>query len=37
MLILVGIPLAYARVATGGIALPMLIHFLHNAIILGLE
>jgi membrane protease YdiL (CAAX protease family) len=37
MLIVVGIPLAYARVATGGIALPMLIHFLHNAIILGLE
>jgi membrane protease YdiL (CAAX protease family) len=37
MLILVGIPLAYARVASGGIALPMLLHFLHNAIILGLQ
>ena len=37
MLILVGVPLAYARVASGGIALPMLLHFLHNAIILVLE
>jgi CAAX protease family protein len=37
MLMLVGIPLAYARVASGGLALPMLLHFLHNAIILGLD
>jgi membrane protease YdiL (CAAX protease family) len=37
MLILVGVPLAYARVVSGGIALPMLLHFLHNAIILVLD
>jgi membrane protease YdiL (CAAX protease family) len=37
MLGLVGVPLAYARVATGGLALPMAMHFLHNAIILFLE
>lgn len=37
MLILVGIPLGYARVLSGSMALPMLIHFLHNAIILVLE
>ena len=33
MLILVGVPLAYARVWSGGLALPMAMHFLHNAII----
>jgi len=37
MLILVGVPLAYARVTSGSLALPMLIHFLHNGIILVLE
>jgi membrane protease YdiL (CAAX protease family) len=37
MLILVGIPLGYARVMSGSLALPMLIHFLHNGIITVLE
>jgi membrane protease YdiL (CAAX protease family) len=37
MLILVGVPLGYARVLSGSMALPMLIHFLHNAIILVME
>jgi membrane protease YdiL (CAAX protease family) len=34
MLGLVGVPLAYARVASGRLALPMVLHFLHNWIIL---
>jgi len=34
MLALVGVPLAYARVYSGRLLLPMLLHFLHNAIIL---
>ena len=37
MLIVVGIPLGYARVLSGSLALPMLIHFLHNGIILVME
>lgn len=37
MLIVVGIPLGYARVLSGSLALPMLIHFLHNGIITVLE
>jgi membrane protease YdiL (CAAX protease family) len=37
MLILVGVPLGYARAVSGNLALPMLIHFLHNGIILVLE
>ena len=37
MLILVGVPLGYARVASGSLALPMLMHFLHNGIILVME
>jgi uncharacterized protein len=37
MLILVGVPLGYARVVSGSLALPMLIHFLHNGIILVME
>jgi membrane protease YdiL (CAAX protease family) len=37
MLILVGIPLGYARVLSGSLALPMLIHFLHNGIITVME
>jgi membrane protease YdiL (CAAX protease family) len=37
MLILVGVPLGYARVLSGNLAMPMLIHFLHNGIIIVLE
>jgi membrane protease YdiL (CAAX protease family) len=37
MLILVGVPLGYARVMSGNLLLPMLIHFLHNGIILVLD
>jgi membrane protease YdiL (CAAX protease family) len=37
VLILMGIVLGYARVASGGMVLPMLIHLLHNAAVLGLE
>jgi len=33
MLGLVGVPLAYARVCSGTLALPMLLHFLHNWVI----
>jgi uncharacterized protein len=33
MLALVGVALGYARVASGGLALPMLLHFLHNFVI----
>jgi membrane protease YdiL (CAAX protease family) len=37
MLILVGIPLGYARVTSGYLALPMLMHFLHNAVVVALD
>jgi membrane protease YdiL (CAAX protease family) len=33
MLALVGVPLAYARVASGSLALPMVLHFLHNLLV----
>jgi membrane protease YdiL (CAAX protease family) len=33
MLALVGVALGYARVASGRLALPMLLHFLHNFVI----
>ncbi len=33
MLALVGVPLAYARVTSGSLALPMLLHFLHNFLV----
>ena len=33
-LILVGVVLGYMRVASGGLALPMLLHFLHNAAVI---
>ncbi len=34
MLALVGLPLAYARMASGGLLLPMAFHFLHNLAVL---
>jgi membrane protease YdiL (CAAX protease family) len=34
VLFLLGVVLAYARVYSGGLALPMLIHFLHNFAVL---
>ncbi len=37
MLIVLGIGLGYARIASGGMVLPMVLHFLHNAAILVLE
>lgn len=37
MLGLVGVPLAYARVASGGLGLPMLLHFLHNLIVVAVN
>ncbi len=37
MLTLVGVALGYARVASGRLALPMLLHFLHNLIIVLVE
>jgi membrane protease YdiL (CAAX protease family) len=33
MLALVGVPLAYARVTSGSLVLPMLLHFLHNLLV----
>jgi uncharacterized protein len=36
VLFLVGIALGYARIASGGLALPMAMHFLHNAAVLSL-
>lgn len=37
ILTLVGVGLGYARVGTGSLALPMLMHFTHNLIVLALE
>jgi membrane protease YdiL (CAAX protease family) len=37
VLILLGAGLGYARVASGGLILPMLLHFLHNLAVLGVE
>lgn len=37
VLIVVGLLLGYARVASGGLALPVLLHFVHNAVVLFLE
>jgi membrane protease YdiL (CAAX protease family) len=37
MLALIGVPLALARVFSGGLALPMTLHFLHNLLVLWLE
>lgn len=37
MLTVLGIALGYARVATGSMALPILLHLLHNAAVLGIE
>lgn len=37
VLILIGVGLGYARVYSGGLALPVILHFLHNLAILGIE
>jgi membrane protease YdiL (CAAX protease family) len=36
VLIVLGVGLGYARIASGGLALPMAMHFAHNAAVLGL-
>jgi len=36
-LLVMGVVLGYLRVASGGLLLPMLMHFAHNAIVLGIE
>jgi membrane protease YdiL (CAAX protease family) len=37
MLIVLGVGLGYLRVAGGGLVLPILVHFAHNAVVIGLE
>jgi membrane protease YdiL (CAAX protease family)/DNA-directed RNA polymerase subunit RPC12/RpoP len=37
MLVLVGVALGYARTASGGILLPMFLHFLHNGAVLSIH
>ena len=37
VLILLGAGLGYARVYSGGLALPILLHFLHNLAVLGID
>ena len=37
MLLVLGIGLGYARVASGGVLLPMAMHFVHNAVVIAVE
>ncbi len=37
MLVVLGLALGYARAASGGMLLPILLHFLHNLAVVGLE
>jgi membrane protease YdiL (CAAX protease family) len=33
ILILIGVMLGYARVLTGGVCIPILLHFIHNMLV----
>jgi membrane protease YdiL (CAAX protease family) len=37
VLFVLGLGLGYARVASGGLLLPMAMHFVHNAVVIGVE